>query len=470
MARIALCLALTLTALPAANADPLPREFRGVWVATVANIDWPSKPGLTIEEQKKELVTIFDRQKAIHMNAIVFQVRPMCDALYESKLEPWSSFLTGTSGKSPGYDPLAFAIQLAHERGMELHAWLNPYRAKSPAARGEMATNHLIRARPDIAKKYSKHYWLNPTHPDTAKHSLDVVKDIVTRYDIDGIHMDDYFYPYPELDEAKKEIPFPDDDTWAAYTQAGGKLSREDWRRDAVNRFVKDMNTEVHKIKPWVKVGLSPFGIWRPGHPAGIQGFDQYAKLYADAKLWWNEGWVDYFTPQLYWPIEPEKQSYPKLLDWWAKENTKHRHLWVGNSAGRHSPDEIRGQVALTRTAKAGGNIWFSERAIRGDKLEMLKTLYSKPALTPESPWLKDLAPAQPDLIMGNDGVILISGAGEGVRFVVVEDHTEKDTFYRITAPGEKGVVKHTPAKGTTETKAWFVNRAGSVSVHGSLK
>jgi len=377
---------LTLLAAATPAAEPKP-EFRGVWVATVANIDWPSKPGLPTEDQKKELVALFDRCEKLHLNAIIFQVRPMCDALYESNLEPWSSFLTGRQGESPGYDPLKRAVDEAHKRGMELHAWFNPYRAWNPTARSDPAANHLVKTRPDLAKKYGKHYSLVPTEPEVLKHSLAVVLDVVKRYDVDGVHMDDYFYPYPEQDETKKEIPFPDDEGWAAYRADGGKLSRDDWRRDAVNRFVKAMYEEVHRAKPWVKVGISPFGIWRPGHPPSVQGFDQFGKLYADAKLWLNEGWVDYFTPQLYWAIGAEKQSYPQLLDWWAKETTKGRHLWIGNSAGRHSPEELTNQVKLTRE-KAGGNVWFSEKALRGPKAQALGKLYEQKAAVPETPWL----------------------------------------------------------------------------------
>jgi uncharacterized lipoprotein YddW (UPF0748 family) len=378
---------LPILAFPCSAAEPAKPEFRGVWVATMANIDWPSKPGLPAETQKKEMIALFDRCEKLHLNAVIFQVRPMCDALYESKLEPWSSFLTGTQGRSPGYDPLTLAVKEAHKRGMELHAWFNPYRAWNPAAKGEPAATHLVKTRPDLARKYGKHYWLIPTHPDVLKHSLAVVLDVVKRYDVDGVHMDDYFYPYPELDAAKKEIPFPDDDSWADYQKAGGKLSRGDWRRDAVNRFVKTLYFEVHKAKPWVKVGISPFGIWRPGNPPGIQGFDQYAKLSADAKLWLNEGWVDYFTPQLYWAIGAEKQSYPKLLDWWAEQNTKGRHLWIGNSAGRHSAEEITNQVKLTRE-KAGGNVWFSEKSLRRSKAAALGKLYAEKAAVPATPWL----------------------------------------------------------------------------------
>jgi uncharacterized lipoprotein YddW (UPF0748 family) len=385
--------------LAADPVPPPPREFRGVWVATVANIDWPTKPGLTAERQKAELIGILDQCKSLNLNAVVFQIRPMCDALYESDLEPWSGFLTGTQGKSPGYDPLNYAVEEAHKRGLELHAWFNPYRAWSPSAKGDPAANHLVKTRPDLAKKYGKHFWLNPTHPEVQKHSLDVVLDVVRRYDLDGIHMDDYFYPYPELDENKKEIPFPDDDTWQSYRMGGGTLARDDWRRDAVNQFVKTLYAETHKLKPWVKVGISPFGIWRPGHPATIKGFDQYGKLYADAKLWLNEGWVDYFTPQLYWEIDKPDQSYPVLLDWWAKENTKKRHLWIGNSASRHSPAELIRQIEITRkSGTATGNVFFSMKAFSGAKADALKGRYAERAAVPDSPWLgKRPAPKSDD-------------------------------------------------------------------------
>lgn len=383
-------LALAALLLPRLTMAEAPAEFRGVWVATVANIDWPSKPGLSAREQKAELITILDRCKELNLNAVILQVRPMCDALYESKIEPWSSFLTGTQGKSPGYDPLEFAVRESHKRNLELHAWINPYRAWNPSAKGSPAENHIIRTRPDIAKKYGKHYWLIPTHRDVQKLTMDVVLDIVNRYDVDGIHMDDYFYPYPEHDENKIEIPFPDDDTWKAYQKDGGKLDRDDWRREAVNQFVKTMYEQVHKAKPWVKVGISPFGIWRPGHPEGIKGFDQYGRLYADARLWLRRGWVDYFTPQLYWEIEKREQSYPKLQEWWASENPKGRHLWIGNGTHRHSVSEITKQIELSRKTKGiSGNIHFSMKHLFGEKGDALKQLYAEPAEVPASPWLQ---------------------------------------------------------------------------------
>src|SRR3954470_18295301 len=236
---------LFLTALPASAAEPpeIRREFRGVWVATVANIDWPSKPGLPAEKQQAEMRAILDKCVALKLNAVVLQVRPMADAFYKSDLEPWSEYLTGTAGKDPGYDPLEFAVHEAHARGLELHAWFNPYRAWHPSGKSEPPANHLVKTRPDLAKNLGQYYWLTPTHKDVQEHSLKVFLDVVRRYDVDGIHMDDYFYPYKEKypDNYKDKslagqvIPFPDDDTWEEFQKADGTRSRDDWRRAAVN-------------------------------------------------------------------------------------------------------------------------------------------------------------------------------------------------------------------------------------------
>jgi uncharacterized lipoprotein YddW (UPF0748 family) len=395
-----------LSPLQASDWPNPPREFRAAWVATVGNIDWPSRKGLSSEQQQKELVAILDQLVALKLNAVIFQVRPMCDALYASKLEPWSEFLTGTLGKAPEplYDPLESAVKEAHARGLELHAWFNPYRAHQPSAISPIPANHLVKSRPDLAKKYGKHYWLNPTNQEVIDHSLAVIKDVVRRYDIDGIHLDDYFYPYKENGPDGKPLDFPDDDTWDAYQKNGGTLSRDDWRRDAVNRFVEHMYRETKAQKPWVKVGISPFGIWRPDNPPGIAGLDQYAVLYADAKLWFNQGWVDYLSPQLYWPIHQEKQSYPKLLAWWAGENSNGRHLWPGNSASRAvsanvPPTELVDEIKLTRAQKgATGNIFFSMKSLQRNQkvIDSLRRVYAEPALAPASPWLAKPPPEKP--------------------------------------------------------------------------
>jgi uncharacterized lipoprotein YddW (UPF0748 family) len=468
---------LTLLALPlvAAAADPpaLTREFRGVWVATIANIDWPSKKGLSADQQQAELRAILDKAVALRLNAVVLQVRPMCDALYKSDLEPWSEFLTGTLGKNPGYDPLEFAVREAHARGLELHAWFNPYRAKTPTCTSSIPADHLVKKRPDLAKEYGKHYWLNPTHPEVADHTLKVILDVVRRYDVDGVHLDDYFYPYSENDASGKPIPFPDDDTWEAYQKTGGKLSRNDWRRKAVDEFVERLYAGVKKEKKWVQVGISPFGIWRPGNPPGIEGFDQYDRLFADPKKWFREGWVDYLTPQLYWPIAQEKQSYPKLLEWWAEQNPKKRHLWPGNIPSRVNnkekgwpAHEIADQIKATRTqAGATGNIHFSMKPLMHNTAgvaDALLEVYTSPALVPASPWLDDKPPGKPTVAWDGDKKELrITPTGEPVRLFVVRTRSgdKWETALR-PADGEKAVTVKVPA--ADEVRVTAIDRAGN--------
>ncbi len=453
---IALPLLLVMATLaPAADdAPPSPRrEFRGAWVATVGNIDWPSRPGLPTKDQQAELLAILDRAAELRLNAVIFQVRPMADALYASKLEPWSEYLTGAVGRAPdlAWDPLDFAVREAHARGLELHAWFNPYRAWHPSATSPAPADHLVKSRPDLAKPYGKHHWLNPTNKDIPDHVMKVILDVVNRYDIDGVHIDDYFYPYVEKDAAGKPIPFPDDDTWAAYQKGGGNLSRDDWRREAVNRFVERMYREVKAAKAWVKVGISPFGIWRPGHPPGIAGLDQYAELYADARRWVNEGWADYFCPQLYWPVAQEKQSYPRLLAWWADENAKGRHLWPGNYTSRVTgaakgwpASEIVEQIKLTRAEKgAGGNVHFSMKALMkntGKVADALKEAYAEPALVPATPWVKEKAPGTPRLEWQGKALTIRPAGGEA-RLYVVRHRTAAGWALRVVpADGERPV------------------------------
>ncbi|MFN7458034.1 MAG: glycoside hydrolase family 10 protein, partial [Gemmatimonas sp.] len=310
---------------PAASDDapPLLREFRGVWVATVGNMDWPSARTLSVAEQQAELRTLFDRAEALRLNAVIFQVRPAADALYRSSIEPWSEFLTGVQGRapSPSWDPLAFAIKEAHARGMELHAWFNPYRAGFVRGRSAAAASHIRRTNPSLVKKYGSYWWMDPGEAAVRARTVRVIVDVVKRYDVDGVHLDDYFYPYPENDRRGRPLPFPDAASWKKYRAKGGALSRDDWRRENVNTLVRELDAAIHRAKPHVRFGISPFGIWRPGYPASVRGFDAYQKLYADARKWLREGWVDYFTPQLYWPTTKVGQAYPVLLDWWATEN-----------------------------------------------------------------------------------------------------------------------------------------------------
>ncbi len=398
---------------PSTLTPPPPvREFRGAWVATVGNIDWPSKRGLPVAEQKAELISLLDRAAGLKLNAVIFQVRPACDAMYASKLEPWSEFLTGTMGQAPEpfYDPLALAIAEAHKRGLELHAWFNPYRARVKSDRSPAAPNHVSRTRPQIVRDYGRYLWLDPGELETQEYSLSVVMDVVNRYDVDGIHFDDYFYPYRENGANSQPMEFPDEASWRKYG-AASKLSRDDWRRQNVDRFVRRVYERIKATKPWVKFGLSPFGIWRPGNPPQIEGLDAYAVLYADARKWLQNGWADYFAPQLYWAIEPKEQSFPVLLNWWNQQNPKRRHIWPGvdttKVANRWKPEEILAQVRLSgkQSVSAGHVHWNLRSLLRSGELQagLQRGPYAEPALVPACPWLDAKSPAKPTLtVSGN--------------------------------------------------------------------
>jgi len=380
------------------------REFRAAWVATVANINWPSRNGLSTQEQQKEALSLLDFLKAHNYNAVIFQARPQADAFYDSSLEPWSYFLSGEVGKAPSpyYDPLQFWIDAAHERGMELHVWLNPYRAHHGTG-GAVVPKSLVRTSPDIMVPLRNGmWWMDPSKQATQDHSSAVVLDIVKRYNIDGIHFDDYFYPYASYNGGQD---FPDAESYQIYLKNGGKLTRPDWRRAEVNKFVKRIYHEIKAEKPEVKFGISPFGIWRPGYPHSIKGMDQYNELYADAKLWLNEGWMDYFTPQLYWEINKVGQSFPLLLDWWEKENTQNRHLWPGIKIdyGRNAANvtETMNQIDLTRkmVSESKGTAHWSIGSLLKDPMltkALVEGPYKNQALVPASPWLNATPPKVP--------------------------------------------------------------------------
>ncbi len=393
---------------------PIPtvsREYRGVWVATVANIDWPSKPGLPSDQQQAEAIKILDTAADLKMNVIVLQVRTSCDALYESQLEPWSYFLSGKQGQapSPAYDPLSFWIEQAHSRGLELHAWFNPFRAKNTGQTYADCESHISQTQPQLVKKYgndkTNYLWLDPGEVAAREHSLSVFLDVLQRYDVDGIHIDDYFYPYPVDD-----IPFPDDPAWNRYVESGGKSARDDWRRESMNQFIKQLYQEIKRIKPHVKFGISPFGIWKPGYPSSVAGFSQHDKLYADARLWLNEGWCDYYSPQLYWAISAKQQSFPALLRWWSEENKLGRHLVpgiytsrIGNKTNGYSVEEVVNQTYLSRHMPGShGVVHFSMKSLLENRESICDKLkagaYSEIAITPAATWLDSQPPKTPEI------------------------------------------------------------------------
>lgn len=392
---------------------PVPREFRAAWVATVAHIDWPSRPGLPAAAQRAEMQALLDRAVAIGLNALVLQVRPAADAIYPSALEPWSEYLTGASGQPPDepWDPLAEWVDGAHRRGLELHAWFNPYRARHPSARSEPAPTHVAQAEPAIVKRYGDFLWMDPAEPRAAQRMVDVVLDVLQRYDIDGVHIDDYFYPYPVPDGQGGERPFPDDPSWQRHLAAGGDGSdRDAWRRAQVDALIERLYRAIHAAKPWVRFGISPFGLPRPDRrPPGIEGFSQYHKLHADVERWLAEGWLDYLAPQLYWPRAQAPQAFEVLQAVWRAGNSRSRHVWPGLFTSRlgaernaYDADEVLAQVALTRRAAAAddGHLHFSMAALLGNRDGIADRLragpYAEPALTPATPWLAEAAPQPP--------------------------------------------------------------------------
>lgn len=457
--RRGICLGAILACLTggsphAADLPPLRREFRAAWIATVANIDWPSRPGLAADRQQAELTLLLDRAAAVGLNAVVLQVRPEADAFYASSLEPWSEYLTGTQGRPPApfYDPLEFAVAEAHARGLELHAWFNPYRVRHTSAKGPAAATHASRTMPEAVRTYGKFLWFDPGEPAAADRFMEVVTDVIRRYDIDGVHIDDYFYPYPVAEDGRA-VPFPDDESHARALKDGGIADRPAWRRDNVDRLVQRLWHESKALKPHVLVGISPFGIWRPGHPAGIKGLDQYTALNADARKWLREGWLDYLAPQLYWRIDAPEQGYEKLLGWWADENIQHRGLWPGNytSRVRHDPtaatsgsvweaDEILRQVAATRDeAVAGGNIHFSMKALAEDfdgvATKLAAGPYAEPALVPAIRMPVGDPPPAPRAVADASGVTFSLPDGQQPWLWIVSTRTG-DEWRAIRLPG----------------------------------
>ena len=456
--------------LPDTAAPVVRREMRGLWIATVANIDWPSRRDLSAAQQRAELVDILDRAAAMRLNAIVFHVRPAGDALYESSLEPWGLMLTGTQGQSPGYDPLAFAIDEAHKRGMELHAWINPFRAGNTSDTVRMVAPHLFRTRRDLVRVYGTNIWMDPGEPEVQDHSMRVIADIVTRYDIDGIHADDYFYPYQITNSSNAIVPFPDDDS---YSRLSGGLPRDDWRRANIDRFVERMYREVHAIKPHVKVGLSPFGIWRPGFPPGVTGLDAYSTIYADSRKWLQQGWLDYLAPQLYWSIASSGQSYPALLDWWLSQNPTGRHVWPGLATYRvndgtnsaFSMQEIPEQIRLTRArSPVSGNILYNTTwTLKRNGLATLiaQDLYTAPALVPASPWLDSTPPPAPTITISGGSLQVTPGSGEEPRWFAMRWKTSSGWNTRILFASERSVAVDA---STERVLLQSVDRAGNAS------
>ncbi len=407
-------------------------EFRAVWVATVSNIDWPSQKGLTSEQQKAEAIQLIEMNKKLGMNTIILQVRPAADALYQSDLEPWSRYLSGIQGQAPQpfYDPLKFWIEECHKRGMELHAWLNPYRVAQKFDE-PLSTSHVAFEHPEWIIKYGQKLYFDPGIPQTREFVCRVVSDIVKRYDVDAIHFDDYFYPYPLAEE------FPDTVSFRQYSRGFSKENIADWRRENVDIIIEMLNDSIKAAKPWVKFGISPFGVWRnkEDDPLGSDtraGTTNYDQLYANIIKWQEKGWIDYCLPQLYWRIGHPLVDFTLLANWW-KEHAYGRAMYVGHGVYKVNPesnipewtepDQLPRQIKVLRSIpEIGGSAFYSSKWFKSNLLgfqdSLLQNYYQKPAIVPPMPWLDNTAPQM---------VLKVKSSGRKVKWKTVETMIEMD-------------------------------------------
>lgn len=427
-------------------------EMRAVWIATVANIDWPSTPNLTTAQQQKEFIELLDLSKAYHMNTVVFQIRPSADAFYVSRFEPWSQWLTGQQGKEPEYDPLAFASAECRKRGLDLHVWINPYRAIMDVNKNQTSPDHITNTHPEWFLTYGKTRYFDPALPETRDFVASVVSDIVRRYDIDAIHMDDYFYPYRIAG-----VEFPDDQSFKTYQGTYTTDQRDDWRRNNVDLIIKQLHDSIRSIKPWVEFGISPFGVWRNSSkdPSGSDtkaGQTNYDDLFADVLKWQRAKWIDYITPQIYWEIGKEVADYKIIADWWSRNNFG-TQLYIGQAPYRIDPEskdkswqsakEIIRQIKLNRKyPEISGSMFFSAKFMRKNPLQLHEKLqkryYRYPALPPSNPRIAPIVPncpVNPVLDVQNGKLVLSWEKPEDSKSFVIYQFRKREKI-DIEKPG----------------------------------
>lgn len=383
--------------LPAAGRPRAAEEMRGVWLATVTNRDWPSRTGLTAAAQRAELIAHLDRAVRDRLNTVIFQVRPTADALWPSPHEPWSQYLTGTQGKNPGWDPLGTAVAEAHARGLQLHAWFNPYRIALHADPARLVASHPARRHPDWVVRYGGKLYYNPGLPQVRAFVQDAMLDAVARYPVDAVHFDDYFYPYPVAGQT-----FDDDAAYDAH--GGGFPNRAAWRRDNIDRLVRETAARIKRVRPGTRFGVSPFGVWRNAATdrlgsdtrAGVQTYDD---LYADTRTWVRKHWIDYLVPQLYWNIGLSAADYAKLVPWWAEvARGTGTQLYLGEALYKagdpaqpkawQDPAELSRHLTLAaRHPEVRGHVFFAAREVSADRIGAMARVvadhYRQPAKPP---------------------------------------------------------------------------------------
>ncbi|MFS4415717.1 glycoside hydrolase family 10 protein [Maribacter sp. 2307ULW6-5] len=421
------------------------REFRGAWVATVVNIDWPKDGNDSAAKQKADFLDILDFYQELNYNALIVQVRAAGDAFYPTDLAPWSRYLTGKEGRAPAWeeDPLAWMVQKTHERGMEFHAWFNPYRATFDLKTETLSPNHDYFMHPEWMVRYGNKYYYNPGIPAVRKKFNQIIAEVVAKYNIDAVHFDDYFYPYKIQGETLR-----DSVDFNHYAVQGQSL--EDWRRSNVDSLVKGVHQTIKDTKPWVQFGISPFGVWKnkSTDPRGSDtqaGQTNYDDLYADPLLWMEQGWLDYIAPQAYWSMDLPVASHRTILKWWAN-HSPNTNIYMGNGAYkvRNNADgawskkkELPNQIALAReTPQVGGNILFSAKSLMNHNPDVVAYLkrkfYKYPALTPSMPVAADLPLTTPKVVRAireKDSVSLLLDGAKGLTTAL---------FYRSGKKGRK--------------------------------
>ncbi|MCY8720919.1 glycoside hydrolase family 10 protein [Bacillus sp. S10C12M] len=449
------------------------RELRAVWIASVLNIDWPSKKGLSMEDQKQEYIKLLDDVQKMGMNAVIVQIKPTADAFYPSAYGPWSEYLTGVQGKDPGYDPLAFMIEETHKRNLEFHAWFNPYRiTMNHTDLNKLSEDHPARKHPDWVAAYGKQLYYHPGIPEARDFIVKGIEEVVKHYDIDAVHMDDYFYPYKIAGQE-----FPDQAQYEQYGKATFS-NIDDWRRDNVNRLVKQINQKIKAAKPYVKFGISPFGVWRNAadDPTGSNtkaGVRNYDDLYADTRHWIQEGDIDYIAPQIYWSIGFNAAAYDVLADWWSNEvKNKPVHLYIGQAAYKinnnfdppwSDPEEYVRQITLNRQLElVKGSMHFSLKDLNknplGIKDRLITELYSQPALVPQMPWLDSTVPKKPKLSKVTEN--------KNGNLLHIQDHpsnqkTKETAYYAIyRTEGKKNKTLLATARKTNEQQTFLDDTA----------
>ena len=427
---------------PVEPADPLGKyQFRGAWIATVANIDWPSKPGLTPQQQQDEFIALLNVATDLKLNALVVQIRPAADTYYKSLLNPWSEYLTGVQGVDPGYDPLAFMIEQTHARNMELHAWMNPFRASNYATEKSWSSLSVIKQHPQWIVNYDNKKFINPGIPEAREHVKQSVLEVVRNYDVDAIHFDDYFYPYPA-----GGADFPDDAAYYTYNY-GRFTNKGDWRRDNINLFMKELYQAIKLENPNVKLGVSPFAIWRgkavdPEGAVTTSDMSTYDKLYADTRLWVRNRWVDYIAPQIYWEFTHSSAAYENILNFWVAEMEKNKEVQlyighatyrVGSSGAWLNVQEIPNQLRLNRQHPVvKGSIFYNMSSLVNNPLnfkDVVKSdIYKHRALIPPTLTAPGTAAAPASVII--KGVKPLKGANE-ITFAALGDNVDHYVIYR---------------------------------------